>query len=262
MRTNILVISILFPIAGTVACGGSNSSGTAGLGAVDAGSPDVSSAADMNVIPDLPIADAPDAAVCDQLAAAAQAQFESYLQGTSSLACQVDSDCSDLSPKSWNCFAACGQLVRTADITTVTGATASACDEYFSAGCSAIILPCPFPHAFCDHGTCAKGFGPGGLPGGIDASVDAGGGAVPIDGGNTWEVKDSVLEEEDSVIRDGGACTWPAKFPLPVMALRLAAGHTRFPVLSTLVRSPARRPNMPWAVWASGHTLRTGAMCM
>jgi len=175
MRTNILVISIFFPIAGTVACGGSNSSGTTGLGAVDAVSPDVSSAADTNVIPDLPIADAPDAAVCDQLAAAARAQFESYLQRTSSLACQVDFDCSDLSRESWNCFAACGQLVRTADITAVTAATASACDEYFGAGCPAITPPCPFPHAFCGHGTCAKGFGPGGLPGGTDAGVDAGG---------------------------------------------------------------------------------------
>jgi hypothetical protein len=156
MRTNMIVISILFPMAGSVACGDNNSSGTTGLGAVDAGSPDVPSGVDMNVVPDLPIADAPDAAVCSQLAAAARAQFESYLQSTSSLSCQVDSDCSDLSLKSWNCFAACGQLVRTADITTVTAATTSACDQYFGAGCPAITLPCPFPHAFCDHGTCAN----------------------------------------------------------------------------------------------------------
>ena len=139
------------------------------------------------------------------------AQFESYLQSTSSLACQVDSDCSDLSPESWNCFAACGQLVSTADITTVTAATASACDEYFGAGCPAITPPCPFPHAYCDHGTCAKGFGPGGVSGAIDAAVDAGTGEGPIDGGSTSEAQDSALEDALTIV-DGGACTWPANF--------------------------------------------------
>jgi len=211
MRTNIIVISILFPMAGSVSCGDTSSPGTTGLGALDAGSPDVSSGADMHVIPDLPIVDAPDAAVCDQLASAARAQFESYLQSASSLSCQVDSDCSELSLESWNCFAACGQLVRTADISTVTAATASACDQYFGAGCPAITPPCAFPHAFCDHGTCAKGFGPGGLPGGTDAGFDGGSDAVTIDGGNTSEAKDSALEDVSALL-DGGACTWPAKF--------------------------------------------------
>ena len=212
MRTNIILLSILLPMAGSVACGDNNNSGTTGLAAVDAGSPDGSSRADVNVIPDLPSADAPDAAVCDQLASAARAQFESYLQTTSSLSCQVDSDCSDLSLESWNCFAACGQLVRTADVTTVTAATSSACDKYFGAGCPAITPPCPYPHAFCDHGTCAKGFGPGGLPGGTDASVDAGGGVVPTDGGNPRDAKDYAKDGEATANLDGGACTWPAKF--------------------------------------------------
>lgn len=184
MNAKTYAVLIVLPMAGTVGCGGSNN---------------------------LPIADVPDAAVCDQLAAAARAGFESYLQSTSSLACQVDSDCSDLSPESWNCFAACGQLVRTADITAVTVATASACDEYFGAGCPAITPPCPFPHAFCDHGTCAKGFGPGGQSGATDAADDAGTAEVPIDGGSSSEAHDSALKDASAIL-DGGACTWPAKF--------------------------------------------------
>jgi hypothetical protein len=193
-------------LGGTVKLDGG---GGAGGAAIEAGAPDVSLAVDVNVTSDATLA--PDAAVCHQLATAAQAQFGSYLDSTSSLACQVDSDCSDLSLKSWNCFAACGQLVRTADITTLTAATASVCDEYFGAGCPAITPPCPFPHAFCDHDTCAYGFGPGGPSGATDAAVDAGASEIPIDGGNTSEVKSSALEDS-STIADGGACTWPAGF--------------------------------------------------
>jgi hypothetical protein len=100
--------------------------------------------------------------------------------------------------------------VRTADITTVTAATASVCDQYFGAGCHAITPPCPFPHAFCDHGTCAKGFGPGGLPGDTDAGVDGGVDVVLIDGRKPSEA-DSALEDVSAIL-DGGACTWPAKF--------------------------------------------------
>jgi hypothetical protein len=207
MRAKIHIIFLGLPIASTVACGGSNNSGTADLGAVDARSPDVSSAVDMNVIPDLPFAEVPDAVVCDQLAAAARAQFESYLQSASSLVCQVDSDCSDLSPRSWNCFAACGQVVRTADITTLTVATASACDAYFGVGCPAITPPCIFPHAFCDHGTCATGFGPGGLSGSVDAAIDTATVEVPSDGvgGNkNYDVGlDSLVGVGDPV--DGGS---------------------------------------------------------
>jgi hypothetical protein len=110
--------------------------------------PDVSSNSDSGS--DTPYA--PDAAVCDQLAAAAQAQVESYLQSKSSLACQVDSDCSLLYSKSLNCFFSCkGQPVATANITAVTDATSTACDEYFAMGCPAIFpSPCPAYHAICD----------------------------------------------------------------------------------------------------------------
>jgi hypothetical protein len=143
--------------------------------------PDVSSNSDGGL-------DAPDAGVCDQLAAAAQAQVESYLQSTSSLACQIDSDCSDLFLQSWDCFAACGQLIRTADITAATAATASVCDEYFGAGCPGIYLPCPERNAICDHGTCAKGWRSVEQSGSADAAVDAGidspvDAGDPVDGG-------------------------------------------------------------------------------
>jgi len=210
-------------LGGTVKLDGG---GGAGGAAIEAGAPDVSLAVDVNVTSDATLA--PDAAVCHQLATAAQAQFGSYLDSTSSLACQVDSDCSDLSLKSWNCFAACGQLVRTADITTLTAATASVCDEYFGAGCPAITPPCPFPHAFCDHDTCAYGFGPGGPSGATDAAVDAGASEIPIDGGNTSEVKSSALEDS-STIADGGRVPGPRDSPRPATALLSAAGPTPSP---------------------------------
>jgi hypothetical protein len=153
---------------------------------------------DLNVISDVPVADisiaidlpdtsdakvAPDAAVCDQLAAAALAQFNSHLQSASSLACQVDSDCSLLDLRSLDCFSPCGQLVGTADISAVTAGTAGICNEYFGAGCPEKIVPClPF-RVVCDHNTCATSPGFGGLSGATDAAVDAGAGEVPIDGG-------------------------------------------------------------------------------
>jgi hypothetical protein len=91
----------------------------------------------------------------------------------------------------------------TADISAVTAATASVCDQYFSAGCTAINVPCIFTYDSCDHGTCATGYGPGGPSGSTDAAVDEGTGEIPIDGGNTSEA---------SIDIDGGACTWPASF--------------------------------------------------
>jgi len=162
--------------------------------AIDAGAPDGSPPIDASVMPDAPFdidlpvtldaTAAPDAAVCDQLAAVAQAQVESYLQSTYSLACQVDSDCSFLQPRSLSCFAACGNVVmRTADISAITAAAAGVCDQYFGAGCPEKILPCPYSRAVCDHGTCTKGTVPGGPSGSTDAAIDAGTGEVPIDGG-------------------------------------------------------------------------------
>jgi hypothetical protein len=132
----------------------------------------------------------PAAAVCDQLAAAARAQVESYLQSTSFLACQVDSDCSLLYSQSLNCFFSCkGQPVATADIAAVTDATSTACDEYFAMGCPAIFpSPCPpIYHAICERGMCASDAGSGqsgsadaAVDAGIDSPVDAG---DPVDGG-------------------------------------------------------------------------------
>jgi hypothetical protein len=130
------VYLLVLPIAVMLACTNSNNPGTTGsnsMNTVEAGAPDGSPTVDKDVIPDLPIADvpiadAPDAAVCDQLAANARTQFESYLQITSSLACQVDSDCSLLGIQALNCVGGCGgPLVRTADISAVTAATANIC---------------------------------------------------------------------------------------------------------------------------------------
>jgi hypothetical protein len=124
------------------------------------------------------------AADCDQFAAAAQAQFDSYLQSTSSLACQVDSDCSLLWLRSSNCFGGCGLPIGTADVSAVTAAAASACDQYVSAGCPAKTPPPCLPsQAVCDHGTCARDAGAGGPSGSTDAAVDTGSGDVPIDSG-------------------------------------------------------------------------------
>jgi len=217
MHAKKVAILLALPVALTVACSGSSNSGApSAMSAVEAGVPDVSRAVDINVISDLPISDLPIAEVpgegfCDQLATAARTRFDSYLQSTTSLACQVDSECSDLYLQSSVCFHPCGQILRTADISAVTAATASACDEYFGAGCLAKTLPCPYAHAFCDHGMCAAGFGPSGLSGSTDASVDAGTGGGTIDVGNASEAKDSALEDA-SITVDGGACTWPASF--------------------------------------------------
>jgi hypothetical protein len=102
-----------------------------------------------------------DGAGCDQLAAAAQVQVEAQLRAGYSLACQVDADCAFLQPRSLSCFAACGNVVvRSADVTAATDATAGACGDYFSAGCPEKYPPCPYSRPVCVQGTCAKG----GLP--------------------------------------------------------------------------------------------------
>jgi len=187
MHAKRLVLLLVLPVVGNVACGGGNNSGDTGPSPVinaEAGAPDVWRAADASHDQA-----APDAAVCTQLSSAARAQVQSYIQSVSSLACQVDSDCSSFYPNSPACFFTCGgEAVKTADVYAVIDGTASVCDAYFGAGCPAIKPPpCPYSRAFCDHGTCATGGGPGGLSSTIDAAVDGGAGDVPIDGGNTME---------------------------------------------------------------------------
>jgi hypothetical protein len=172
-------------------------------------------AVDVKAIPDLPMldlpfSDTPDAAVCDQLASFARAQVDSYLQSSFSLACQIDSDCSLLGIQSLNCAAPCGgPLLRTADISAVTAATAGVCNQYFGAGCPAKYPPCPDIHAVCDYGTCATAIGRGGLSGSADAAFDVGTGEVASDGGNASVAKDSALEDASTIV-DGGSCIWPA----------------------------------------------------
>lgn len=124
---------------------------------------------------------APDAAVCEQLAVAARARVDAYLQSTSSHACQVDSDCSLL----WlgSCLAGCGLPVATSAASSVTAASTGVCDQYSAAGCVPTVLLCPALRAVCDYGTCASGRPTGLSFDAADAAVDAGTGAVPIDGG-------------------------------------------------------------------------------
>jgi len=183
-------IHILF-----VGCGGGGEK--SGTGQDDGGRDAINSAVTSDAkVP-------PDALICEQLAAGARAQFMSTL----SLACQVDSDCSVLHLRSLNCFAACGQPARVADIPAVTAVATSACDQYFGAGCPEIFLTCPASPLRCDQGQCSTV-----LPTGAsaDAAVDASAGEVLIDGGSTSMAHDSALEDA-SASPDGGACTWPAK---------------------------------------------------
>ena len=182
------------------------------MGGTEAGAPEVSPTVDINAGPDAARSDVPDTAVCDQLAAAARTQFQSTQLSVSSLSCLVDSDCSLLGIRSLNCVAACGgPLVRTADISTVTTATATTCDLYFSVGCPEKYPPCPYSRAVCDRGTCAMGTGQSGLPGAVDAAVEAGTLDVPADSSVTSQAQDSALVDSTANV-DGGVCTWPARF--------------------------------------------------
>jgi hypothetical protein len=111
---------------------------------------------------------------CAQLTQTAQAQFQTYLSSTSSLACQVDSDCSVLHLQSLNCISACGQIVGTAEISAVTAAASSVCSQYVGAGCPEIRLACPAFRIACDQGQCTYA---------IPRSADAGTGGSAGTGG-------------------------------------------------------------------------------
>ncbi len=181
----------------------SDGAGGAGGAALEAAAPEVAAAVDTNTVP-VDAAEAPAAATCDELAAAARAQFASFVHSTSSLACLVDADCSDLFNRSLSCFAACGNPVRTADLSAVAKGAADVCDAYFGAGCPAKTPPCPRYVVFCDHGTCAAGVGPGAGSGATDAAVDS----APAD----------AAAPDAFAAVDGGACTWPASFSASVDA--------------------------------------------
>jgi hypothetical protein len=134
-------------------------------GGSDSQAVDVPPALDVNVA-------TPDAPICDQLAATAQAQATAYIQGNYSLACQVDSDCSFLQARASSCFAVCGNfVVRSADLPAVETATAGYCTDYFAAGCPERVPPCPYARPVCDRGTCVHGPLPSGP---ADATVEAG----------------------------------------------------------------------------------------
>jgi len=102
---------------------------------------------------------APDGISCQQLAQEASAQFQSYLDSTSSLTCQSNADCTLLHPDSLICFAPCGRAVATAKVSAVTPTAATACDGFHSAGCSARGSSCPVTSIVCDNGRCAAVYG-------------------------------------------------------------------------------------------------------
>jgi hypothetical protein len=123
---------------------------------------------------------APDAVVCNQLAAAAQAQFDSYMQSTASLACQKNSDCSVIFARSLNCFLGCGLIAATAAIDTITAATASLCDPYSLAGCpEKTPPPCMITFVACEHGLCVRDAGAPDPADAADAASEAGLADVP-----------------------------------------------------------------------------------
>jgi hypothetical protein len=161
---------------------------------------------------------APDAAICDQLAAAAQTQVQSYLDSTSSMACQVDSDCSLLHLQSVNCFAACGLLVGTADVSAVTAAVSTSCDPYFGVGCPEIALSCPYFPAFCNHGKCdnTMSASSGGAGGSSNRTGGAGGSGGVSSAGSTGQVStggaggasDATVAPDASVCDQLSAAAW------------------------------------------------------
>lgn len=136
----------------------------------------------------------PDAASCDQLAAAARAQYQSALGSTAPLACQLDSDCTFFYlPLAQYCFTTCGDAVAEADVSALEAATASICDPYRAAGCPAVPVPPCIPQmAVCDRGQCAAGW----PESPDDAAADS------SDGGNA----DGVVSGTDGASgSDGGA---------------------------------------------------------
>jgi hypothetical protein len=120
-----------------------------------------------------------DAQSCEALAATAAAQFQTYLDSTSALACQTDSDCKYLHPQSLNCFAACGVVVGDADVAAVTAATSGACQQYAAAQCPEIRLSCPVTQLACLQGKCGPGWraavdpAPDASPAQLDSAADS-----------------------------------------------------------------------------------------
>jgi hypothetical protein len=214
-----------------VGCGDAGDGGAV----YDGGGPD---AVDLSISSDAKLT--PDAAVCDQLAAAARAQFQSFLDSTSLLACQLDSDCEFVTPQSLRCFAPCGMLMGAAAISAVTAAGTGFCDQYFGAGCPAILPPCPYGQGTCGcdqascplrplpAGTCGceRGQCIWGSPAATDAAVDRGNGEAaaayvdvrgideptPLVGGGEKADHPEAGPAQDSTTVDAGTCAWPADF--------------------------------------------------
>jgi hypothetical protein len=109
-----------------------------------------------------------DAQACEALAATAATQFQTYLDGTLALSCQIDSDCKYLKLQSLNCFAACGLVIGRADTEAVTAAAAGACQPYVAAGCPEIRLACPAIPLGCQQGRCGPVW-----PGSVEPTPDA-----------------------------------------------------------------------------------------
>ncbi len=167
--------AILFGLLG---CGGAGGSGGPGYDGGNPNAVDLAVSSDPKPAPDVAV----DVSICDQLATAAETQFQSFLDSTSPPACQVDSDCEFLyTPQSMDCFAACGMLMGKATMSAITSAGIGFCDQYFEAGCPAITPPCAAPEPTCgssgtcgcEHGQCVWV-----SPSGLDATTSPDAGVV------------------------------------------------------------------------------------
>jgi len=124
---------------------------------------------------------------CTGLEQAAQTQFQSYLDSTSALACQADSDCTLLLAPSPDCIIPCGQIVAKTSASGAAAAASTACNQFFGARCVAPSVPCYARRpVVCDHGQCAYSTsftdaGAGGSSGGSTGTGGGGSGGVGSD---------------------------------------------------------------------------------
>jgi hypothetical protein len=109
-----------------------------------------------------------DAQSCEALAATAAAEFQTYLDNTSALACKTESDCKYLHLQSLNCFAACWVVVGNVDVAAVTAKASGTCQQYVAAQCPEVRLLCPATQLACREGKCGSAW-----PGAVDPAPDA-----------------------------------------------------------------------------------------
>jgi len=95
-----------------------------------------------------------EASMCQELAQAAQTDFDAKLAGGLSGTCQTDSDCTRFQRQDLNCVAPCGAIVALNGVAAVTAAAPTVCAQYVAAGCPEIKLLCVGTTIICDSGQC------------------------------------------------------------------------------------------------------------